>query len=260
MPEGHTLRRAVARLTPLLGRRVAASAPHARGKAIAAALDGRVLEGVQARGKHLLVRFEGGRVLHSHLRMRGAWDVQPASAPFRRPQAGAWLVLRADQLVAIQYGGPVLELLDERSLARHPTLARLGPDLLDDGFDPAAQLVRLRRAGADASIADLLLDQSAVCGIGNVYKCEALHARLLDPWARVDELADEQLVALYAEARRLMADAVEHGERTHAVYGRRLCGRCRGPVARRAQGDDGRTTHWCPRCQPRANATGSGRR
>src|SRR3954453_21971082 len=122
MPEGDSLHRAAARLRPLVGHRVAASSPHPRGLAtgVAAAVDGRRLESVTAVGKHLLLRFEGGVTIRSHLRMNGRWRVGPAgSVRHGRP----WLVLRAGELEATQWNGPVL------TLDAAPAL-RVGPDLL----------------------------------------------------------------------------------------------------------------------------------
>src|SRR3954453_10571510 len=129
MPEGDSLHRAAARLRPLVGRRLSASSPHPRGlvTGVAAAVDGRRLEGVEAVGKHLLLRFEGGITIRSHLRMNGRWRVEPIGAQ----RAGLpWLVLRADGLEATQWNGPVLTF-------DHRAVRRLGPDLLAEATAPA---------------------------------------------------------------------------------------------------------------------------
>jgi endonuclease-8 len=254
VPEGHTLRRAAASLQPLVGAAVAVEAPHPRhrGAALGPALDGRVLESATARGKHLLLRFSGGRILHSHLRMTGSWEVYREGAPWRRSAASAWLVMRARGLVAVQFRGPVLELLDERALRLHPSLSRLGPDVLDEGFDPREAVRRLRAGVAPeaATIGDALLDQRLACGIGNVYKSESLWASRLDPWAPVAALDDAAIAGAYAEARRRMLLAVDGRDEPRRAYGRHGCPRCGGAMAHRAQGDDGRVTWWCLRCQP----------
>src|SRR5438105_6979953 len=127
MPEGDALHRAARSLQVLVGERLQVEAPNprARSTGIAERLDGRVLEGVEARGKNLLLRFAGGYVLRSHLRMSGSWRVLPANAEIAgRP----WLVLRGRDRQAVLRGGSVLELTDRATL-------RLGPDIL---AEPAA--------------------------------------------------------------------------------------------------------------------------
>src|SRR3954471_10499852 len=137
MPEGDSLHRAAARLRPLVGHRVAASSPHPRGlvTGVAKAVDGRRLESVEAVGKNLLLRFEGGVTVRSHLRMNGRWRVGPiGSTGTGRP----WLLLRGDGIEATQWNGPVLTL-------DPGPVSRLGPDLLEDASDPAQLVMRLRR-------------------------------------------------------------------------------------------------------------------
>ena len=120
-------------MAPLAGHPVAALGPGRQSPyGLAQELDGRVLESVEARGKHLLAAFDSGRILHSHLRMTGAWHVYREGQPWQRSRASAWLTLSANGIVAVQFGGPVLELLDRARVALHPALRSLGPDLLDD--------------------------------------------------------------------------------------------------------------------------------
>ena len=161
MPEGYSLRRAAARLQVLVGQRVEAEAPHPRGAAtgIAERVDGRVLESAEAVGKHLLLRFEGGVTVRSHLRMSGRWHVGRRGAPLTgRP----WLVLRGGEWEARQWNGPVLTL----DVA---PVARLGPDVLGEGFDPAAAARRLRVGAARRPLGEVLQDQRLVAGIGNMW-------------------------------------------------------------------------------------------
>jgi endonuclease-8 len=255
MPEGDTIRRAARSLEPLVGHALAVATPQPRHRlsGLSEALDGRRLESVTARGKHLLLRFEGGRTLHSHLRMSGAWDVHREGARWRRPRSAAWIVLRGAGLEAVEFSGPVLELLDDARLRLHPVLRSLGPDVLDDGFDPGVIAPRLRagHGGEVRTIADALLDQSLACGIGNVFKSEALWACRLDPWAPAHELPDETITAVYAEASRRMKAAVTAPRNASLrIYRHPVCPRCGRPTQHRGQGDAGRVTWWCPTCQP----------
>jgi len=234
-----------------VGHEVAVEAPQARHRyAGFDALDGQVLEEVRAVGKHLLLRFEDGRTVHSHLRMRGSWQVYRDGQPWRWPRAAAWLVLRAGGRTAVLFRGPVLELLEPGRLKLHPVLTRLGPDLLADDLDVQQVVARVRRrVDPSVQVGDLLLDQRVACGIGNLYKSEALWALRVDPFAPIGALDDDVLGAVYAEARRQMLAAVAGGrEGPHRIYRQPACPRCGGPVRSRAQGDEGRTTYWCASC------------
>jgi len=243
VPEGDSLHRAALRLRPLVGRRVSANSPHPRGLAtgVAAAVDGRVLESVEAVGKHLLLRFEGGVTVWSHLRLSGRWRVGPAgSTGAGRP----WLVLRAGGLEATQWSGPVLAL-DERPVRR------LGPDLLAEATEPALLVARLRRAEPGRPLGEVLQDQRFVAGIGNRWMSEALWAVRVSPWLLVGEASDEQLLEALGWARDAMRAAVVGARPQRAVYrrARRPCRRCGTPIVSRGQGADNRTAYWCPRCQ-----------
>lgn len=218
---------------------------------LAETLDGHVLESVEARGKHLLAGFDSGRILHSHLRMTGAWHVYAEGQAWARSPRSAWLTLSANRLVAVQFGGPVLELLDRARVALHPALRNLGPDLLDDDprIDVAVQRARALSPAA-RPIGEVMLDQSVAAGIGNVVRCEALHDVRIDPWAALGDLSDESLTALFASARRILQAGVHSGGALpRAIYGRKVCPRCRAVVRRRGQGDEARTVHWCATCQ-----------
>src|SRR5688572_14285411 len=135
MPEGDTIHRAAARLGAALGGKeiLLADAPNPRSPVHgrAAALEGRVLERVEARGKHLLAHFSGGLALHSHLGMNGRWRIAADGwMPFGKP----WLLLSSGPGVAAQSGGKILRLVPEGRLRNDPALARLGPDPLAPGF------------------------------------------------------------------------------------------------------------------------------
>ena len=218
---------------------------------LAGVLDGQVLESVHARGKHLLLAFGNGRILHSHLRMTGAWHVYRPGERWARSERSAWLALTANGLTAVQFGGPVLELLDRPRISLHPGLRALGPDLLDDDPQIAVAVRRAReRTPPGRPIGEVLLDQSVAAGIGNVVRCEALYALRVDPWAPLHGISDATLTGLLERSRLDLQAGLETGGRLpKRIYGARRCPRCGGTVRRRGQGDENRTVHWCPACQ-----------
>lgn len=251
MAEGDTIPRLARRFdSTLVGETVSAAAPNPRGKsARVERLDGLRLESVEAHGKHLLLGF-GELSLHSHLGMSGGWHFYPPGARWRRARSSAWAVLSGGGWDAVQFGGPTLRVMPTARLSRDPQLARLGPDILAERFDLEA-VVAAMRADPGRGLGDALLDQRLVAGIGNIFKSEACFAARVDPWRTVGDVSDEELRAVLSAARDLMSEAVESGRHPHRVYRRRqgACPRCRGRISSRGQGDDNRTTYWCPRCQ-----------
>jgi endonuclease-8 len=244
VPEGDSLHRAARRLQVLVGEQVEVEAPHPRAavKGIAERLDGRRLEGVEAVGKNLLLRFEGGLVLRSHLRLKGRWRVERrGTARVGRP----WLVLRGSEHEAVLWRGEVLELVGARGAPR------LGPDILGEPPDYATMLARLRRGAGEREIGDALLDQRLVAGIGNVWRAEALWEACVSPWRRLDEVDDEDLRRVLETAHALMRAALDGRRGPRRVYRRagRPCPRCGGIVRSAPQGLDPRTAYWCPGCQ-----------
>ncbi|HEX4669774.1 MAG TPA: DNA-formamidopyrimidine glycosylase family protein [Solirubrobacterales bacterium] len=250
MAEGDTILRAARRIdAALTGEAIVVSTPNPRGRAAGIErLDGRRLEGVEAHGKNLLLRF-GDLVLHSHLGMNGSWHVYPRGGSWRKPRRSAWAVLAGESQEAVQFGGPTLRLIPAGRLARDPQLARLGPDVLAPELDLDAILGGLR-ADPGRSLGDALLDQTVVAGIGNIFKSEACFAARVDPWRPIADLEDDLLRAVLTAARSQMRQAVASGRHSYSVYrGRRPCPACGGRIASRGQGDANRTTYWCPNCQ-----------
>ena len=147
---------------------------------IAPRIDGRVLESVEAVGKNLLLTFEGGIVVRSHLRMTGRWRIEPRG---KQRTGLPWLVLRGDELEGVLWNGPVLTLETQR-------LRRLGQDVLAEEFDLEAAVARLRGAG-DRWLGEALQDQRLVAGIGNMWMAEALWTIEVSPWVRVQRRPDE---------------------------------------------------------------------
>jgi endonuclease-8 len=244
MPEGDALHRAAARLQVLVGERVEAVAPHPRGAAtgVAAVVDGRVLESVEAVGKNLLLRFEGGVTVRSHLRMKGRWRVERRGA---RRVGRPWLVLSGRDWEAVQWNGPLLTL-------DTAPIARLGPDLLADSTDVSAVLVRLRRADDRRLLGEVLLDQRLVAGIGNMWLAEALWQARVSPWLQLGKASDQELLAALEWARQsMLASARGAAPRRRTAYRRagRPCRRCGAPIRSHGLGDANRTAYWCDTCQ-----------
>lgn len=242
MPEGDSLHRAAKRLQTLVGQRLEVESPHPRAQAtgVAPRIDGRVLKSVEAVGKNLLLHFQGGIVVRSHLRMTGRWRLEPRG----KQRAGLpWLVLRGDELEGVLWNGPVLTL-EARNVRR------LGQDVLTSEFDVDQTVTRLRAAG-DLWLGEALQDQRLVAGIGNMWMAEALWSIRASPWLRVRDAGEETLRDAVTAARRLMQEALETSRPGRQVYRRagRPCLRCGTIVRSRGQGDANRTVYWCPSCQ-----------
>ncbi len=228
---------------------------------------GREISAVESVGKNLLIRLDNGLEIRTHLRMNGSWHRYRPGERWRRPPSRARLVIEVPGAVAVCFDAPVVELFETRAESLHPSLSRLGPDLLAAGFDGAEAVRRLRAPErARTSIAEALLDQRALAGIGNVYKNEVLWLERASPFLAVADVDDDTLGRLVATAHRLLnanVDARRGPERVTTagdrgapgalyVYGRtgRPCRRCRTPIAVTRQGTDlPRSTYWCPTCQ-----------
>jgi endonuclease-8 len=268
MPEGHVSHRNALRLDrALAGReltRIDAPDPRAAAQRIAERLAGDRVAGAEAVGKHHLLRFDSGRVLHSHLLMNGVWRLAPASREPRR--TGLVLALWTADHAAALYRCQRVRLLEPGEPPPRD-LAATGPDLLGAGVDPgAATAAALGRIEPSRQVGEALLDQRVVAGVGNVVKSEACFLAGVDPWRAVGSLDPAEAAALGATAARLLADGVRDagGLRTYRspdappwsrgrtwVYGRRgkPCRRCGATIRSRGQGDANRTTYWCPGCQ-----------
>ena len=246
MPEGDTIHRTAARLRVLVGERVEAGSPNPRALAtgVARILDGRRLDSVDAVGKNLLLRFEGGVVLRSHLRMSGRWRVEPrARLPRRRGQP--WLVLRGRDWEASQWNGPVLRLDDGHART-------LGPDLVAPGTRCEEIVSALRRADQSRLVGEALVDQRLVAGIGNMWLAETLWQARVSPWASLADVDDDGLGRALEWAQAAMRSAIEGRRARRSVYRKagRGCPRCGDPIHSHGLGDANRTAHWCPACQP----------
>lgn len=249
MPEGDVLFRTAATLHRWLAGREVTEAT-----GVAVPVVGDTVAQVAANGKHLLIRFASGHVLHSHLRMTGSWHVYSAGERWQRPASQAKVSLTCGTHVAVCFNAPVVELLAPGAEANHPSLSGLGPDILDRPPDLEEIRRRARRRPPDTALGELLLDQRVVAGIGNVWRCEALFLEGRSPWAAVSSVSDDELDALVATAARIMGDSLgpDTGRPPRWVYRRtgRPCRRCGTPISSRGQGEQSRTAYWCPACQP----------
>lgn len=266
MPEGDTIHRAARTMEKALGGRTVTRfetvlAPLARvddEQPIA----GRRVESVSAQGKHLIIEFSGGLFLRTHLKMNGSWHIYRPGERWMRRRSDMRIVIETDAYAAVGFNLPIAEFHDAASLVRTHDLRRLGPDLLANEFDVDDAVARIR-ARSDQEIADVLLNQTVVAGIGNVYKSEVLFICGISPFARVREVSDAQIARAITTARELLRHNVEReggARETRSslgrgrnvwVYGRRgdPCRKCGTRIEYRKQGIDVRGTYWCPKCQ-----------
>ncbi|NUR54081.1 MAG: Fpg/Nei family DNA glycosylase [Acidobacteria bacterium] len=273
MPEGDTIFRAARTL-----HRALAGHPVVRFESVFPALTrvhddhpltGQTIESVTAAGKHLLMRFSGGRVLRTHMRMNGSWHIYRRGEPWQRPRRDMRIVVATDTFEAVGFNVPVAEFLDARGMARQEDLRQMGPELLADDFDEDDAVRRFRERG-DREIGDALLNQRIVAGAGNVYKSEVLFLCRVNPFARVATIDDDALRRIVGTARKYLRANVtdprggivtytgyrrttrraDPGERLY-VYGRarQPCRRCGTRIRVKAQGPHARLTYWCPACQ-----------
>lgn len=270
MPEGDTLAKAAARLRPALAGHVLTrwEAPRLRGDAPRL---GSRIEAVEARGKHLLIHFDdddgtGGPLsLRTHLRMSGSWHLYREGERWQKPAHLARAVVGADSgWVAVCFSAPVVETYRRTDDAEPAALAALGPDLcvVDPADESVLQTIldRAQSIGAadpTVTIGEALLDQRIAAGIGNVYKSEACYVGRVAPGSRLAAVSEDLRRELWTTAARQLQANLGHAERrTHpaglAVYGRsgRPCYRCGTPVRMARQGEQARSSYWCPTCQP----------
>lgn len=266
MPEGHTIHRTARLQRALIGDAVVAvDSPQGRFAEGAALLDGRMLVAIDAYGKHLLYTFADDLLLHVHLGLFGKFRMGTDAPPGVR---GAVRVRFASTRGWVTLSGPTACDIIDRNEARL-LLARIGPDPLRADARPAAVVRAVGRSGV--AIGALLMDQSVIAGIGNVYRAELLFRAGLSPWVTGRDLPSSRVLALWQDARRLLrtgeasgrivttrpADrakktgAVARGE-AYYVYHRtdRPCRMCATPI--RSAPMAARTVYWCPQCQPGA--------
>ncbi len=265
MPEGDTIHRAATRLKAVLNAQTIARAESSWLGPLASSLEGREIKQVEARGKHLLITLDDDRVIHSHMGMTGSWHIYRPSESWLKPAHRAALSLECEKVCAVCFTPKLLEILTATALRRHEYLNRLGPDLLAGPASDQEVVTRFRQANQIA-IGEAVMNQTIISGIGNVYKSEVLFTLRLNPLNRVIDLTDEQLLRISHKASELMAKNLAGRPRTTRysldggrfyAYGRSgaPCYTCGTPIALIRQGDLGRTTYFCPNCQPSTGVT-----
>ena len=287
MPEGDTIYRSARAMQRAIGGKVCTGfetglAPLARVND-EAPLAGRVVERVEARGKWLLVYFSGDLILVTHMLMSGSWHLYRTGEKWWMGKDRMRAVIRTEGWQAVAFNVPVAEFHTARSLERYTQIPKLGVDLLGGEYTVEAGVARLKAYGAEhpeAEIAVVLLNQRVLAGLGNVYKSEVAFAAGVNPFRAMATMTDRELETMAEVAGKWMKvnvlDGAGDGIVTYSgnrrttgssdrserlwVYGRQgqECRRCGALVEMRKQGEQARSTYWCPGCQPWVATAGQG--
>jgi endonuclease-8 len=215
---------------------------------------GGTIEEVRSHGRTIELVWDDGVVLETRLRPFGAWHVYRPEERWRRSGQRMRAVIDVGDWLAVCFGA-VVESYRDYDPRRHPMLGRIGPDLSREDADLDECVTRMTSyPERDESIAEVLLDQRVMVGLGNVYRCEILWACEIHPWAAIGELKAaecRELVELAAETLRTNRIAERAGSSELAVYGRQgqPCTRCGDLVKVTHHGEAHRVLYWCPGCQ-----------
>jgi endonuclease VIII len=263
VPEGHTIHRVAEDHNKLLaGKSVRVSSPQGRFSGEAELVDGLVLKKIEAYGKHLFYWWDGGQLGHVHLGLFGKFKVKKGpEAP--EPKGAVRMRMEVPGECVIDLAGPTACTIGPRT-ERDQIVARLGPDPLRKDAKPEIAIAKL--AASKQAIGALLLDQAKICGVGNVYRAEALFITGIHPDRPGNQCDEAELHALWTtvvsmlrqgvkdnrivtiDERDLPAGKRRRGESTW-VYHRDLCLKCGSPIRTSELG--GRPCYYCPTCQPR---------
>jgi len=224
---------------------------------------GRTVDSVESRGKWVLMHFSGDLILLTHMLMSGSWHIYRPGEAWQRHRTHMRIVVETPAMLAVAFNVPVAEFHTAASLERRQGFNRLGPAPLAPDFDPAVAIANLAARG-DFELGRALLDQTALAGLGNVFKSEVAFACGLNPFRKVDTLTPAELANLVETAHRFLranvAESSGHRRTTTGntrreenlwVYGRegRPCRRCAAPIRSQEHSADGRISFWCPLCQ-----------
>ena len=275
MPEGDTIYRAALALGHVLEGKVVTRFETALAPLASVddntPLAGRVVDRVESRGKWLLIHFSGDLVLVTHMRMSGSWHIYRVGERWHRSRSEMRVVIATTEFEAVAFNVPVAKFYTARSLERNSTIPKLGPDLLGVEFAADEAKARLLAHGGE-EIANVLLNQRVMAGLGNVYKSEVLFACGVHPFRLVATLTGAEVECILERARHFLEanvkDGAEGGMVTYTglrrttraadpgarlwVYRRqgKECRRCGTAILMRRQGPGARSTYWCPVCQP----------
>jgi len=248
---------------------------------------GHTIQQIEARGKWLLIHFSSNqasseavahgskpleRVLATHMLMSGSWHIYRPGERWQEPRSNARIVLETADFVAVAFRVPVARIYTAESLAREKTIPQPATDVLKEDFDIVAAVERIKRYPGE-EIAHVLLRQSVLAGVGNVFKSEICFLTGTSPFQKVVTFSESKLKEIASTAQRLMAanvledsgnQIVTYSGRKRRttrsanpgeslwVYGRKNepCRRCQTLIQRCLQGPNARSTYWCPTCQP----------
>lgn len=279
MPEGDTIYRAARALHKALGGRVVTAFDTGLAK-LASVNDntpvvGRTVEKVEARGKWCLMFFSDDLILVTHMLMSGSWHIYRIGEKWWQPQHRMRVAVTCSEYQAVAFNVPIAEFYTARSLERNSHVPKLGPDILGYEFSIEKGVQALREHASSHSsdeIGVVLLNQRVLAGIGNVYKSEVAFASGVNPFRPMRTITEREMVEMIEASRKYMManvlDGSGDGVVTYAgnrrttrsmdssdrlwVYGRsgEECRRCGSTILMRKQGEQARSTYWCPTCQP----------
>lgn len=283
MPEGDTIFRTARALQKAIGSKVVTGF-EAQVATLASVADskgivGRTVEKVEARGKWCLICLSGDLILVTHMLMSGSWHIYRAEERWRVPRTSVRCAVRVEDFVALAVNVPVAEFHTERTLARYSQVPKLGIDILGEAYSTEAGVEALRAFAVrvpDAEVGVTLLNQRVMAGLGNVYKSEVAFAAGVNPFRQLRTVTEREFEVMAEVSGRYMRANVANGSSatggdaivtysgnrrtTHSmnagdrlwVYGRQgqECRRCGALVMMRKQGEQARSTYWCPVCQP----------
>ena len=279
MPEGDTIYRSARAMERALGSKLCTG--FETGLATLARVNddtpvaGRTIERVEARGKWLLVHFTGDLILLTHMLMSGSWHLYKTGEKWWMGKDRMRAVIRTTDWQAVAFNVPVAEFHTARSLERYSQVPKLGVDILGDAYTVESGVASLQAYGQsnpEAEIAVVLLNQRVLAGLGNVYKSEVAFAAGVNPFRAMSTLTQKELEVMAEVSGKWMKvnvlDGAGDGIVTYSgnrrttgatnredrlwVYGRQgqECRRCGALVEMRKQGEQARSTYWCPGCQP----------
>jgi endonuclease-8 len=272
MPEGDTIYRAARSLAKALEGKVITAFEtgfaHLARTNDDTPIPGRLVEKVEPRGKWLLIHLSGDLILVSHMLMSGSWHIYRTGEKWWMPRSKMRAMVEVEGFQSVLFNAQIAEFHTARSLARHPQIPKLGPDVLSADFTPQSGIDALKKhihEDPTAEVGVTLLNQRVLAGLGNVYKSEIPFAAGVNPFRPISSLTEKEIeqiadlslcymqanVGLASPGKRQTTGSMDREARLW-VYGRRgeECRRCGTLIQIRKQGEQVRSTFWCPTCQP----------